>query len=288
MNGHEPDGCFELLGELAVGAAYVDAQGAVARANPSAQDMLDGGHGDALRQALAQLCQVAARTEGACEAIVGDGTLRVVLTRSGGAFVAAIERLVTARLRAEIQTLRGLLATLSVPGPAHDSLAAALAPLAATLPRGWVALFECDERSGALVCLAQAGVPQEHRALLQPQRLAADASIAARAAALAIPVHVADLSRSPFEFERQIPDAERCAALALPAGKPPKPAGALLVCGPRGTMGEGEMRLAFSLADAAGTLLERARQDRALRDEREARRVLADEVSSLRARPQRY
>ncbi|HUJ26622.1 MAG TPA: GAF domain-containing protein [Myxococcales bacterium] len=281
--GQPPDTCFELLEELAAGAIALDGNGVVLRANPAGQELLDGPDRDALRETLVKMCEHTGRTGRLCEATVASGAIRAVMVKSGDIFVAAVERLVTARLRAEVQTLRSLLAAVSHSAPTRESLAATLAPLAASLPRGWAALFEADPSREMLVCMAQAGVPEEHRALLQPQRIDKTSSMAGRAAAMGVPVHLSDLSLSPFEAERQVPDGGRCAALALPVGKAGAILGALLLCGPRGMLGEGEIRLAQSLCDAAGALLESARQERALREEREARRVLADEVSSLRS-----
>ena len=274
-------GIDEVIDELPLGVLQLGPGGSLLRANPAARQLLDGPVGAELERSVIQMSARALATGHMVEAVLSAGVLgelRILLAAAsaGGGFVAFIERSATTRLRAEIQILRTLLTCLTVRSNPRDALEPGLASLAGTLASGYVVLFELDPHSQMLTPLTHVAVPPEHQSMLLPHQVGPLGSAVGRAVTLGIPVHLNQLSRAPFPLERTLHRGERLSGLALPVRSGPNTLGAIFVCAPCGMLGEGELRLVQGLADTLGALLDRARQDEALRREQRARQSLMD------------
>jgi len=258
------DAMARLVDELELGVAHLDPRGAVVRANAAATAMLEGRSGADLSAALVCLASRAgAALAPVTEALLPSsmGEVRVLLTREGDGFLAALQRDASRRLRDQVLALRGMLAAAVSSARPEATLQRALAALASVCAGSRLALWGAG-REGALEPLAQAQGPGAEQAARPLD--GEDRRLAERAMALGMPVH------QPL---RAWPDADGLAprpaggALAIPVRDADRVVGALCACGPR--LGEGEMRLLGGLADAAGALLGRA-QDQAAREAAEA------------------
>jgi len=261
-----------LVDELELGVAHLDPEGAVVRANATASAMLEGRSGADLAAALARLAvRAGAMRAPVAEALLPSsmGEVRVLLTRDGGGFLAALHRDAARRLRDQALALRGMLAAAVLRGRPEDTLQRALAALAAACADSRLALWGAGEGE-ALVSLARAQGTGAEPSASPPDD--GDRELAERAIALGLPVHQPLCGR---------PDADGLAprlvggALAIPVRDGERVVGALCAAGPR--LGEGEMRLLGGLADAAGALLGRAQAQAA----REAAEAVADRARAV-------
>ena len=154
----------------------------------------------------------------------------------------------------------------------------ALATLAATLAGSYLVLYELDEEKQILRPMAQVAIPPGHSSVLNDQPVDSRTSLIGRVMQTGRAHHLANLSRSFFPAERNLPRGEKLSALGLPVKGRGGPVGVLFVCGPRDILGEGELKLISGLADALGCLLERARADAALTHDRMALQSLMEHL----------
>jgi signal transduction histidine kinase len=158
---------------------------------------------------------------------------------------------------AQARALRDLLGFAAAPDPL-EALRRATAAAAAAIPGADLLVFSGDGGVQRLVAGQWAS-----RGASSPD---AERELATRAATAAMPASRTGRAGAP-------------GAVAVPACWRGLPAGAVVACGR--TLDAGDMRLVLGLADAAGVLLGRARDDAALADER--RRADAHETSAATA-----
>jgi signal transduction histidine kinase len=260
-----PGPLARLVDDLPLGVAHLAGDGAVVAANPAASAMLEGAGGAELASALVRLVERA----GAVRAPVAEATLpsslgevRVLLSPAEGeeaGWLALLHRDATRRLRDQTIALRGMLAAVVECERPEAALERALSALASVCQETDLTLWGAAEGK-ALEPLARARGPG------QPPRDAADEAegeaLAARAVATGLPVHLPRVSRgNPYGLA---PRGAASAALAIPVRDQGAVVGALCAVGTR--LGEGEIRLLSGLADAAGSVLGRARAQQALRE----------------------
>jgi len=259
----DPGPLARLANELPLGVAHLATDGAVVAANPAASAMLEGAGGAELAAALVRLVARAA----AVRAPVAEATLpsslgevRVLLAPAEGeGHLAVLHRDASRRLRDQTIALRGMLAAVVECQRPEGSLQRALSALASVCQETDLVLWGAAE-GGPLEALARARGPgQPGPAAAEP---ADGEALAARAIATGLPVHLPRVSRgNPYGLE---PRGAAGAALAIPVRDQGSVVGALCAVGSR--LGEGEIRLLSGLADAAGSVLGRARAQQALRD----------------------
>jgi len=273
-----------LVEELSLGVAQLDEEGSVLELNEPAQQLFDGPSGMQIRKSLKDACGRAGPLTQPAEFVVslgGTGELRVLLARAEqrAGFVAMLERSLEARLRIEVTALRAMLAAAADSVPPREAALRALRTIAGSLAGCGLVLHEIDESGPALVPVAQAGLKPNEAMLAADLPLDPKTSTLSRAAVYGQPIHLPDLARSPFPGERALgAGQEKKALLAVPVRVGGRVTGVLGVCHPAGTLGDGEMRMVQGLADAVGTLLERARADAAMAAEVAARRSLMENL----------
>ncbi len=264
-----------LIDEISFGVVELDRDGAVLSANPAARALLEGTGGNLVAATLAEMAERVCDAEGHVEARIraAASEVRLLVARTAGdGCLAYLERDTSRPQRLQVQILRTMLAAVCEDGSPAVAGSRALVTLAWVMPGTHLVLYEIHEESKTLVCLAQARVPPGQSECLVPQPLAAD-SPAARAVVRAMPVHIA---APPGR------DGVAYSTLALPVKIGDRVLGALYACGPADAMNESELRLLQGLADAAGSLLLRARQEAALEAERAVRRALEQEQERAR------
>ncbi len=259
-----------LLGEIAVGVASVRGGGKVEPVNAAARRLLGGSDGGALTALLARL--VTRASDGRSDVFeavhdTGWGEVRVLLERAaaGEGYVAALERSTERAQARQARAFREMLAAVVDSGSPDEALRRALAALAAALPDCELSIYVVAE-GGEISCAAVTSGP---RATPTPGAVAIEAgeTLAERAIRSGRLVHVARPARAPPSAAGL---SERGGAVALPVRWRGAVVGALHAAAPR--LSEGELRLIQGLADAAGALIGRAAQERALEAEREVRR----------------
>jgi two-component system NtrC family sensor kinase len=274
---------IQLLDEHLSGVLQLDESGAILEVSDGGQELLRSAAGKSIEQTLREVCARSGPMVRPAELVLnlgGSSEIRILLVRSGHrpGFAALIERSVEARLRGEVRVLRAMLALASDGATPREAASRALALLAQAMPTCALVLHEIDREKGQLTCAGHANLSPAQAALAAAAPLDGASGTFARAAQTGAPAHVADLSRSPFAREREIAGEERLALLAMPV----KVAGAITavlgVCGPAGVLGEGELRMVQGLADALGTLLDRARRVEEIASDRAARRSLMDNL----------
>ncbi len=271
-----------LFDELPLPLVALDGAGAVIRANPAARALLDGAAGRRLEEAMA-LAHARAAPAGAPVEIpsppgpFSDPTVLLART-DGGAVAALLDRAHDERQRAELRTLRALLAAASEGEPARRSLERLLGELSASLGGVAVLLFELDAGARTLSPSFALRLPPQLAPLCAARPLGAEGAANAALARNA-PVHVPDLARSPFAGDR-VAEAGGIGTFVLPVTSRGQPSGALQIVARTDALGEGALRLLQGCADAVGLLQGRERQERALADAREAT-ARRDRVAAL-------
>jgi len=269
-----------LMDELALGVVLLESDGARRAANTAAQQLVDGPAGPELERRLAAMCTRATESGGVVEATVSlgvGGEVRLLLVRAaaGPEFVGFLEHGGLTRLRTEIALLRRLLAVATDALHPREAAERVLASLAAVLPGCALVLYEREH--DRLACAAHANVPRS-MASLREDRPAGSVGSVQHALNTRAPVVANPLVRSPFPPDRALAGADTLGSIALPVRCRGTAAGVLLVVGPSGGLGAGELRLLHGLADAVGVLLQRARQDEAMEHERQSTRALVDNL----------
>jgi signal transduction histidine kinase len=268
----------KILAEIAVGVAAVGRGGEVEPVNEAARRLLRGSDGEALTALVARLATSADGARGdVFEAVhdAGWGEVRVVLERAGvgDGFLASLERSTERAQARQARAFGEMLQAVATSGSAEEALRRALSSLAAALPGSELAVHVVGV-SGEVACAALASGPRNVR---QPgATIAVGAELAARAIRSGRPVHgarAADGLAGPLEGSRAGRSPARAAsargaglAVALPVRWRGAVVGALHAELPH--QSEGELRLVQGLADAAGALIGRARQEAALEAER--------------------
>jgi len=264
----------QVIDEIAIGVAETAPDGSVAHANPVARTLLDGPLGGAIRDMLREMTVRVVADGGHLEAQVRGpaGEVRLLLARSAGeGCIAFLERDTERAHRTQVKILRSMLASVCEGSSAASAGASALVSLAWALPGAELVLYEVDPGAGALVALAQARVPPSRAAGLAALPLDGD-SPAARAVR----------SGAPSRSLTQAMSGPAEAAIALPVKGGSEILGALHAAGSPALLGESELRMLGAMADAAGSLLGRQRQEESLARERRTRQQL--EARGERAR----
>ncbi len=274
---------LQLMDEHLLGVVQLDESGAIVEANDAAQELLRSAAGNSIEQTLKDVSARSGPLARPAELVLnlgGNSEIRILLARANhhSGFVAMIERSVEARLREEIRALRSMLALASDAATPREAASRALALLAQALPACALVLHEIDLEKGQLTCAGHANLSPSQAALAAPSSLDATCGTFARVAQSGAPAHVPDLARSAFPREREVGGDERLALLAMPVKIAGAVTAVLGVCGPAGALGEGELRMVQGLADALGTLLDRARRVEELASDRAARQSLMDNL----------
>jgi signal transduction histidine kinase len=283
----------KILAEIAVGVAAVGRGGEVAPVNDAARRLLGGSDGEALTALVARLATSAEGARGdVFEAVhdAGWGEVRVVLERAGAGdgFLAALERSTERAQARQARAFGEMLRAVAASGSAEEALRRALSSLAAALPGAELAVHVVGA-SGELTCAALASGP---RNMTGPGgAVAVGAELAGRAIRSGRPAHSSsgaeEWRAGPRGGERaRRPGGSAGAraaglAVALPVRWRGAVVGALHAELPR--QSEGELRLVQGLADAAGALIGRAREEAALEAERLARRETQRRAERARA-----
>jgi len=268
----------KILAEIAVGVAAVRRGGEVEPVNDAARRLLCGSDGEALAALVARLATAADGARGdVFEAVhdAGWGEVRVVLGRAGAGdgFLAALERSTERAQARQARAFGEMLRAVAASGSADEALRRALSSLAAALPGSELAIHVVGA-SGELTCAALASGP---RGTVAPvEAIGAGAELAERAIRsghpihAARPVHVRAAARAGDLAGRPSARSDRSPAggstVTLPVRWRGAVVGALHADLPR--QSDGELRLVQGLADAAGALIGRARQEAALEAER--------------------
>ncbi len=261
-----PGALSRLVHDLPLGVVHLSPDGAVLAANSAARALLEGSSGAALAAALQPLAARAAEAASpVTEAVVPGsmGEVRVLLTAAdGGGLLAVLDRDHSRRLRDQAIALRGMLAAAVECEQPEAALQRALEALARACRDSELALWIVSA-TGELEPIARArgcGAP-----LARPAPEDEGAELVRRAVETGLPVHAPRPGRGAALADLGLqPQGEMGAALALPVRDGGAAVGALLAVGPR--LGEGELRLLAGLADAAGSLLGRARARAALQE----------------------
>lgn len=262
--GEEPLAC--LLDELPLGVVQLDPSGRVLHQNATATLLFEGSGGAQLEEHLRGLCRAADDSGQLVESALSFGTqgelrLLVATSRALPGFLAVIERNVVARARAESRAMRALLATATQPNSPEVAAHRALATLASTLGGCTLVLYGLDGGRRELKPMAHVNLSDTHAQLLAPRPVDGATSLVSRALLLNQPLHVANLARSFFPFERGLLGGEKLSALAMPITAEKETVGALYICGPQGLLTTGELKLVQSLADAVGALVRHAQRE---------------------------
>ncbi|BDG07961.1 sensor histidine kinase [Anaeromyxobacter paludicola] len=273
----EPSGSSSaLVDELPVGLFRLDAAGAVSWSNLAARDLLRGPGGDEVAASLPAVARRAAELGRTAEhrLATAAGELRLLVAPEEDGFTAVLSRDAMERAREQARALRAMLAGVaSGPGPL-EAATRGLEALGHALPDTQFVLY--GREGGRLVVLARAARPA-------PPQLAGEGvspeELAERAIQARQPIHVARIVRAPG---RGAPGrrGQVAGSLALPVLAGRELVGAIYAHGPM--LAEGDLRLVQGFADAAGSLLGRARGELALEAERSAR--AASEAAARRAR----
>lgn len=249
-----------LMEEVPLGIVELSEAGTLRSANTAARAFLGGVTGHQLFAALAEMVARAQEVEGTLEMRVGRGEVRVMLGRTCGAegYWAVLDRDSASRQRAQIQAMRAMLAALGEKGAPEAVLGRAVARLAIGVPGSRLEIVRCDSKwidPGA----ASGGDPPG------PPRCIA---MACSGAPVEFPsVLAGDLVRRALSADR--PVTQRFthrgvgrAFIVFPVRVEGRAEGALTIHGPEEWFGEGELRLAQSLAELAGALLLRSNRER--------------------------
>ncbi len=274
---------LQLMDELSLGVVELDEDGRLLDANGILRQMLQGGAGAQIEEALKEVCSRSGPLTRPAEFVLGLGgssEARLLVARASHrkGFVAVIERSVEARLREEIRGLRAMISVAADGAPPREAAARALKLLSHVVPTCALVVHELDRAKGVLVCAAHANLSPARAALAATVPLDPAASTLARAAQAGVPFHLGDVARSGLSAERGLVGEERLALLAMPVKVAGTVTAVLSVCGPAGALGEGELRLVQGLTDALGTLLERSLHVAEIASDREARRSLMDNL----------
>ncbi|MEW5738120.1 MAG: ATP-binding protein [Myxococcota bacterium] len=259
-----------LLDELPLGVVHLDQTGRVQHQNPTAAALFDGSGGPALEDQLRKMCRLAAEAEEPVETALSfgaQGELRILLSQARclDGYLAVLERNTVARARAESRVMRALLSAATDAVSPEVAAHRALSTLSSSLAGCSLVLYELDAPRRELRCLAHVNLPDGHSMMLAPRPVDGATSLVSRAVMVNQPLHVANLGRSFFPFERSLPGGEKLSALALPVCAEKETLGALYVCGPQGMLTTGEFKLVQGLADAVGTLIRHAQRDSQLK-----------------------
>ena len=254
----------QLINELPLGVVQLDHQGLVCHANAAAMMLVDGSAGVILRAAFCEMSMQVEHGVPMVESVLSLGQLgevRVLVSKAAclTGYVGVLERDTTARARGEIQVMRSLLSAATEACEPAVAAQRALATLGGAIVGSSLALFEHDHRSGRLECLAHFNVAPQERTVLVPLEIDSMSSLVGRVFTSGRALHVTDLSRSVFAFERSLPDADRNSAIGLPVNSRGDTIGVLYIWGPRAALSAGEMRLVLGVADAVGSLVRHAR-----------------------------
>jgi len=254
-----PGPLARLVGELPLGVVHLSPDGDLTAANAAASAMLEGSGGSALSAALGRLALRAAEVRlPVSEAVLPSplGEVRVLLTATEGeGFLAVLDRDPTRRLRDQAVALRGMLAAAVECDRPEAALQRALEAMGRACRESELTLWSRSD-GDLLTPLLRAGKPAPAGAA---GALAEEEWLARRAVQTELPVHAPRPAPAAPGLQ---PLGEQGAALAIPVRDGEAVIGALLASGPR--LGEGELRLLAGLADAAGSLLGRARARAAL------------------------
>jgi len=259
-----PGPLARLVDDLPLGVAHLAADGAVVGANPAASAMLEGAGGAELAAALVRLVDRASSVRApVAEATLPSslGEVRVLLSPAEGeeaGWLALLHRDATRRLRDQTIALRGMLAAVVECERPEAALERALSALASVCQETDLTLWGAAE-GRPLEALARARGPGQPR---EGGGEAGGEALAARAVATGLPVHLPRVARgNPYGLA---PRGAGSSALAIPVRDQGAVVGALCAVGTR--LGEGEIRLLSGLADAAGSVLGRARAQQAVRE----------------------
>jgi PAS domain S-box-containing protein len=264
-----------LLDELPLGIVHLDEAGRVEHQNAAAALLFEGSGGAQLEDELRRMSRAA---EGASEPVEAalsfgaQGELRILVAPAGlfPGSLAIIERNNLARARAESQAMRALLATATQANPPEVAAHRALATLAGVLAGCTLVLYELDGARRELRPMAHVNLADQHAMLLAPRPVDGATSLVSRSLLLDQPLHVANLARSFFPFERSLPGGEKLSALALPVRTDRETVGALYVCGPQGLLTTGELKLVQGLTEAVGAVIRHAQRETQLARHRAA------------------
>lgn len=268
-----PGPLSRLVGELPLGVVHLSPEGELQAANPAAGAMLEGSGGSSLAAALGRLAVRAGEvsppvTEAVLPTPLGD--VRVLLTAAEGeGFLAVLDRDPSRRLRDQAVALRGMLAAAVECERPEAALQRALEAMGRACRESELTLWAAGEGDG-LAPMLRAGCAGPG---LRPEGIAEDERLARRAIETELPVHAPRALPAAAGLR---PVGDVGATLAIPVRDGEAVVGAILASGPR--LGEGELRLLAGLADAAGSLLGRARARAAL-EEAEARADRAKAVA---------
>jgi len=248
-----PGPLARLVGELPLGVVHLSLEGELVAANAAAGAMLEGSGGSALAASLGRLAVRAAEVAPpVTEALLASplGEVRVLLTAAEGeGFLAVLDRDPTRRLRDQAVALRGMLAAAVECEQPEAALQRALEAMGRACRESELTLWARSE-VGALSPMLRAGRQGPAGGPANPE----DEKLARRAVATELPVHAPRVLPAAAGLQ---PRGDLGATLAIPVRDGEAVVGALLASGPR--LGEGELRLLAGLADAAGSLLGRAR-----------------------------
>ncbi len=268
-----PGPLARLVGELPLGVVHLSPDGELVAANAAAGAMLEGSGGSMLSAALGRLAVRAAEVSPpVTEAVLPSplGEVRVLLTAAEGeGFLAVLDRDPTRRLRDQAVALRGMLAAAVECERPEAALQRALQAMGRACRESELTLWSRSD-DDVLSPMLRAGRPAPAGGDPASRE---DDTLARRAVATELPVH-APRGLAPAGGLQPVGDLG--ATLAIPVRDGEAVVGALLASGPR--LGEGELRLLAGLADAAGSLLGRARA-RARLEEAEARAERAKAVA---------
>jgi len=259
-----------LLDELPLGVVHLDEDGRVRHQNPAATLLFDGTGGAQLEEQLRKMCQLAAGVAEPVETALSfgvQGELRILVSQAHclNGYLAVVERNTVARARAESRVVRALLKAATDAVSPEVAAHRALSTLAGALAGCALVLYELDTGRRELKAVAHVNLSDGLSILLAPRPVDGATSLVSRALLVNQPLHVANLARSFFPFERSLPGGDKLSALALPVKAEKETLGALYVCGPQGMLTTGELELVRGLADAVGALIRHAQRDAQLK-----------------------
>ena len=270
-----------LLDELPLGVVHLDEAGSSMQYNAAALSILEGPAGPDLERALAEMYSRARTVDEPVEIALSLGPLgeiRVLLASCLGGYLAVLEHNAVARVRAENQVMRALLAAATEAAAPEVAAHRALSTLGSALPGSSLVLYEYAPASDSLSCLAHVGVPASHAAILAPVRVDERSSLVGRVMATRQPLHLPNLARAFFPLERSLPGGDKLSAVALPVSADEGVLGVLYVSGPRGLQTQGEVKLVQGVADALGALIRHGRRDEKLKRQRLAMTSLVENL----------
>lgn len=278
------DAPLELLfEELPMGVVHLSQSGEVLHTNAAATSVLSSPGGDVLRGVLATMVTRALGGEPLVEwtvALGAMGEVRLLLSTSAcvDGFFAVLERNTSARAQAELQVMRSMLSAATDASAPQAAAHKALSTLGASLAGSSAVIYELDEPNQSLRCLAHVNVPAEHASMLEPRPLGEATSLAARTVAAKRFLHIGNLARSFFPFERSLARGDSLAAMAFPIVASGELLGVLYVCGPQGLLSANELKLLLALSDAVGSLVRHSRAQAQLRAHDKALQGLLDHL----------